>query len=436
MRPQSRTPNPPPRAPPPMPPLDPQLQHQFAREVVQRLRAAGFQALWAGGCVRDQLLGRTPKDYDVATSARPEVIRDLFGRRRTVAIGAAFGVITVLGPREAGSVEVATFRRDAPYSDGRHPDSVSFGSPEEDAQRRDFTVNGLFFDPLGGEVLDFVGGQADLQRRLLLAIGVAAQRIEEDKLRMLRAVRFAAGLDFEIEPATRDAVRAMAAQIEIVSPERIAQEMRRMLEDKGRARAVRLLLDMQLAEVILPEITAPDAAAQARLATALAILQRPRAPRFALALAVLLFGQTDAAGAQRLGRRWRLSNKEIGRTCWLVAHHEALSGAAARPWSAVQPVMIDAGMDDLLAVDTVRAELGLAEAADVEWARQMRARPPARSSAAADHRRRPGAAADSRRPVVSPVAGAGPGGAIGRRGAEQGGGPGGGRAVAYGGGAP
>ena len=125
----------------------PPAQRDFALEIVQKLRAAGFEALWAGGCVRDQLLGLAPKDYDVATSATPDQIRDLFGRRRTLPIGAAFGVVTVLGPRAAGQIEVATFRTDAAYSDGRHPDSVTFTTAEHDAQRRDFTINGLFFDP-------------------------------------------------------------------------------------------------------------------------------------------------------------------------------------------------------------------------------------------------------------------------------------------------
>ena len=131
-----------------MPEIDPAKQRRFAVEVVRRLREAGFTAYWAGGCVRDQLLGRTPKDYDVATNATPQQIQKLFGRHRTLAIGAAFGVITVKGPKAAGMIEVATFRKDAAYSDGRHPDSVTFSSAEEDARRRDFTINGLFYDPI------------------------------------------------------------------------------------------------------------------------------------------------------------------------------------------------------------------------------------------------------------------------------------------------
>src|SRR4051794_9936514 len=159
---------------------DPARQRAFAIEIAQKLRSGGFEALWAGGCVRDELLGLTPKDYDVATSATPDQIRDLFGRRRTLPIGASFGVITVLGPREAGQIEVATFRTDATYSDGRHPDSVTFTTAEHDAERRDFTINGLFYDPIAEKVVDYVGGQQDLKAKMLRAIGEPRLRIGED----------------------------------------------------------------------------------------------------------------------------------------------------------------------------------------------------------------------------------------------------------------
>src|SRR3954469_10452800 len=167
---------------------DPAVAREFAIDVVRRLREAGHQSLWAGGCVRDQLLGQMPKDYDVPTDAVPDRVREVFGRRRTLAIGASFGVITVLGPERAGQIDVATFRRDAAYSDGRHPDAVSFSDAENDAQRRDFTINGLFFDPIAEQVIDYVGGQDDLQRHVIRAIGDPLARIAEDKLRMLRAV--------------------------------------------------------------------------------------------------------------------------------------------------------------------------------------------------------------------------------------------------------
>src|SRR5262245_48693939 len=171
-------------------------ERDFAIDVVKRLQEAGYQALWAGGCVRDELLGITPKDYDIATSARPEQVQQFF--RRTVAVGASFGVVEVLGPRHDGEflkVQVATFRSDVAYSDGRRPDRVVFSSAKEDAQRRDFTINGMFIDPMKNELIDYVGGQADLQARLLRAIGDAHVRFEEDKLRLLRAVRVATRYD-------------------------------------------------------------------------------------------------------------------------------------------------------------------------------------------------------------------------------------------------
>src|SRR5690349_3855336 len=174
--------------------VDPAAQRAFALDVARRLRERGYESLWAGGCVRDQLLGLTPKDYDVATNATPEQVRDLFGHRKTIAIGAAFGVISVIGPRPAGQIDVATFRRDSDTSDGRRPDAVTFTNAEEDARRRDFTINGLFFDPIDERVIDYVGGQEDLKRGVMRAIGEPAQRFDEDKLRMLRAVRFTATL--------------------------------------------------------------------------------------------------------------------------------------------------------------------------------------------------------------------------------------------------
>jgi poly(A) polymerase len=214
----------------------------------------GYTALLAGGCVRDMLLGRVPKDFDVATTARPEQVRAVFGKRSTLEVGASFGVILVRGSAEGGDVEVATFRREGTYSDGRHPDAVEFCSPEEDARRRDFTINGIFFDPIAETVHDFVDGRADLARNVLRAIGTPRERMIEDKLRMLRAVRFAAGLGFEVDPATADAIRGMASQLSVVSAERIAQELRRMLSVPSRARALSLCRELELLAPIFPDL--------------------------------------------------------------------------------------------------------------------------------------------------------------------------------------
>ena len=229
-------------------------QREFAVEVVRQLRAAGHTALFAGGCVRDLLLGRPAKDYDVATTATPDQVRRLFGHKRTLPVGASFGVIIVLGPREAGHVEVATFRTEGPYQDGRRPSSVAFCTPEEDARRRDFTINGMFYDPMETRVLDFVGGEADLSSRVVRAIGDPHERVREDKLRMLRAVRFAATLDFALDPTTAEAIREMAGQLIIVSAERIAQELKKMLVDRHRRRAIELSESTELLPIILPEL--------------------------------------------------------------------------------------------------------------------------------------------------------------------------------------
>ncbi|MBN1396065.1 MAG: CCA tRNA nucleotidyltransferase [Pirellulales bacterium] len=342
----------------------PEEQRRFAVEVVRRLRRAGFEAYWAGGCVRDQLLGRTPADYDVATDAEPEQVRELFGRRRTLAIGAAFGVITVRGPRGAGMIEVATFRRDSEYSDGRHPDSVSFSSAAEDASRRDFTINGLFYDPIEERVIDFVDGRRDIAVRVVRAIGSARERFAEDKLRMLRAVRFAAAFDFALDEEARAAIAEMAGEIRAVSPERIAVEMRRLLADVNRASAVRLLLDTGLAAAILPEIVPGDEEQRQRFDGTLAWLDRLGEDcGFAAAMAALLANRVDSDGAAEIGRRWRLSNDERQRICRLIEHRDALLTADSMRWSKLQPLLISEGIGDLLRLTETASAKGMEAAA-------------------------------------------------------------------------
>src|SRR6266404_2812348 len=223
---------------------------EAARKVAARLRDAGHIAYFAGGCVRDLLNGKVPKDIDIATDARPELVQRMFPR--TYAVGAHFGVIVV---HENGfQFEVATFRSDGAYLDGRRPVEVHFATAEEDAARRDFTINGMFFDPEKEEVIDFVGGRADLERKLIRAIGDPAQRFAEDRLRVLRAVRFATVLGFEIDPATWDAVRASAASINEISAERIREELVRIFLSPNRARGWDLLDASGLMRVILPEL--------------------------------------------------------------------------------------------------------------------------------------------------------------------------------------
>lgn len=224
----------------------PRADREHALAVLTRLRSAGHVAYFAGGCVRDLLLGRQPKDFDVATDAPPARVRVLFSN--TQAVGAAFGVILV---RHHGSqIEVATFRAEGPYLDGRHPAQVRFTTAEEDARRRDFTINGLFLDPIADRVIDFVGGQEDLKAGMIRAIGNAEDRFEEDHLRMLRAVRFASRFRFAIEPGTAGAIRRHASQLVRISPERIAEELRIMLTPTSRADAYRLLDELGLRALI------------------------------------------------------------------------------------------------------------------------------------------------------------------------------------------
>ena len=242
----------------------------FATSIVKTLRQRGFQAYLVGGCVRDLLLRREPKDYDVATDATPAQVMGIFPE--TYAVGAQFGVVLVPSPdsaggnpasasSKAGTVEVATFRSDIGYSDGRHPDEVRFSrDPREDVARRDFTINGMLLDPLSGpapgDVLDFVGGRKDLEAEIIRCIGDPERRFGEDKLRMLRAVRFAARFEYAIEPATFAAMQKLAGEIQVVSRERVRDELTRMLTE-GHARRAFLLLDESgLLRQVLPEISA------------------------------------------------------------------------------------------------------------------------------------------------------------------------------------
>ncbi len=221
-----------------------------AFKVVHILQRSGYEALFAGGCVRDMKLKRVPKDFDVATSATPDEVEALF--RRTVAVGKAFGVVRV---RELGAeIEVATFRAEGRYLDGRRPSSVRFTSAAEDASRRDFTINGLFFDPVRRRVLDYVGGERDLKRGVIRAIGVPKARFEEDHLRLLRCVRFAAQLGFRIDSGTWKAVVALTPKIRSVSAERIRDELTKLLCSPFRVQGMRLLQRSGMLRVVLPEV--------------------------------------------------------------------------------------------------------------------------------------------------------------------------------------
>lgn len=331
---------------------------QFAVEVVQRLVEAGYQALWAGGCVRDFLLEGEPADFDVATDARPDQVRKLFGRRRTLAVGESFGVIIVLGPKEAGQVEVATFRTDATYSDGRRPDAITFSTPQEDALRRDFTINGMFYDPLAEELIDYVGGQSDLEARIVRAIGDPHARIEEDKLRMLRALRFAARFDFVLDESTLLAIRTHGPQIEVVSQERISDEFRKMLRHPSRARGMEMIAESGLLPHVLPEII--DCWGDGNYATnTLEMLQLQRVGGFELAASIVFrcLSERVATGPQDrhrateldvLGKRLRLSNQECDDISWLAGHYRQIQNAEALTLAELKPLLADSRRDQLI----------------------------------------------------------------------------------------
>lgn len=321
----------------------------FAIKVVQQLQQAGYQALWAGGCVRDQLLDLTPKDYDVATSATPDQVRDVFGHQRTLPLGASFGVITVLGPRSADPIEVATFRRDGGYSDGRRPDAVEFTDAREDALRRDFTINGMFYDPATDEVLDFVGGQDDLKAKQIRAIGLADQRIEEDKLRMLRGVRFAAKYQFELEANTLQAIQQRATEISAVSCERVGVEMLRMLADPNRATAVKLLRQSNLLAEVIPE-GQQLFASEEQWQQMLSQLSKLQPDDFCAAAAILLNPILKTVKADVIMQCWKLSNDQRKKIEFACSKQAILSDCLNRPWSQIQPLLLSPHIQSAVAL--------------------------------------------------------------------------------------
>ncbi len=319
-------------------------KYRNAVGIVRTLRSAGYEAYLVGGCVRDLLMRRAPKDYDVATDARPERVAKLF--RRTIPVGAQFGVqIVMIGKTP---YEVATFRTDQEYKDGRHPEGVVFSNPKEDVLRRDFTVNGLFYDPIKKKVIDYVGGREDLKRKLVRAIGDPAKRFSEDKLRMLRAVRFAATLGFELDPATFKAVQSAAGQITEVSPERIRDELVKLFTGPHPGRGLELLDESGLLKVILPEVEKmkgvqqppefhpegdvfihtrmvldglPGSSAVVAIGALLHDVGKP--PTFRVADRIRFDGhdRVGAKMAEGICRRLRFSNAETGAVADLVGEH-------------------------------------------------------------------------------------------------------------------
>ncbi|MBI4576136.1 MAG: CCA tRNA nucleotidyltransferase [Planctomycetes bacterium] len=347
---------------------------RHARDVAGRLSAAGHRALFAGGCVRDRLLGREPRDYDVATDATPERVEALFPR--TILTGKRFGVVQVVG--EGVVTEVATFRAEGGYSDGRRPDQVRYTDEREDALRRDFTINALFLDPRDGEVIDHVGGRADLAARRLRAVGDPARRFAEDHLRMLRAARLATELGFAIDEATAEAARVLAPRVAQVSGERVREELRRLLEAPARSTGVEYLRRLGLLPVVLQEVAALQSVEQppefhpegdVYVHTLLCLEALPRGTSFEVALATLLhdvgkpatFQRADrirfnghdkvgAAMAEAICERLRLSREERERVVWLVAKHLVLKDVPGMRAATRKRLLASPYLDDLLTV--------------------------------------------------------------------------------------
>jgi poly(A) polymerase len=355
---------------------------KVAREIVARLRESGHITYFAGGCVRDMVRGLTPKDYDVVTDARPEAVQTLFPR--TFAVGAHFGVIIVL--EKGFQFEVATFRSDDAYIDGRHPSAVHFSSPEEDAQRRDFTINGMFYDPVAEKLIDFVGGCADIDAKLVRAIGDPARRFAEDRLRMLRAVRFATVLDYQIDKNTWDALVANASSINQISAERIRDELMRIFQSPNRVRGWDLLDGSGLMRAILPELDAMKGVLQPEqfhpegdvfVHTRLMLQMLPAEVSVSLVFAVLFhdvakpvtatvdktgrirFNEHDRIGAEMteaIMRRLRFSGAEIEATVEMVRQHMVFKDAPNMRVAKLKRFMARSTFDEELELHRVDCE--------------------------------------------------------------------------------
>ena len=350
---------------------------ELATNLIRRLQAAGHTAFWVGGCVRDYLLGREPGDFDIVTSALPEQIEKLF--QRTVAVGRKFGVMIVV--EDGRQFQVATFRAEADYRDGRHPEQVTFGDAAADARRRDFTVNGLFYDPIAEKSRDWVGGEADLRAKIIRTIGSPDERFAEDHLRLLRAVRLAAQLDFQIETQTFAAVQRHAAKIQTVSAERIRDELIKLFRPPHAARGLELLRDSGLLKQVLPEIAAtetceqsPDYHPEGNVFAHLCLMLRhlPAGADASLPWAVLMhdvakpvtasrdpktgsihFYEHEKIGAQmaeQIMERLRFPRKQIDEVTEAVRHHMQFKDA---------PQMRKATLRHLLLRDTFPLELEL-----------------------------------------------------------------------------
>jgi len=374
------------------------FKYDAALKILRTLRQRDYEALLAGGCVRDILLRRRPKDYDIVTNARPDEIKSLF--ERTIPVGEKFGVVCVVS---AGvQFEVATFRSEDGYEDGRHPTNVRYSGAREDALRRDFTINGMFLDPIEGSIIDYVGGQDDLKKKSIRAIGDPEQRFSEDYLRMLRAVRFATTLAFRIESFTMKAIQANAAKIMEISAERIRDEIEKTLIAPKRKRGLELLEESGLMAHILPEVLAGKGVKQGRklhpegdvwehTLLAMSLLDEPT---FVMAMSVLLHdvgkpvtaAEGDAerpfAGHERVGEeisrtiseRLKLSNKETEEIAFLVRHHMMLKDVAQMRKSTFKRLLAHEYFEELMELHRIDAMASNGDLANYNIAKEGKKR--------------------------------------------------------------
>jgi len=375
---------------------------QNALEIVKTLQKHGYKAFFAGGCVRDMIMGKESEDYDIATSALPEDIMKLF--ERTIPVGVQFGVVIVV--KDGHNFEVATFRTEGSYSDGRHPDYVAFSTPEDDVKRRDFTINGLLYDPVKNEILDYVGGQEDISKGIIRTIGNPVERFTEDKLRMIRAARFACRFNFPIHEDTRQAIIQLAKNIHVVSAERIREELEKILTGTNPHIGIKLLDELCLLQEILPEVSSmkgvrqpenfhPEGDVFVHTLLCLSKLvpvseQGMERPSWTLAMGILLhdigktitfeeldrirFNLHEKVGADMAARicdRLKTSNAEKDRIVWLVLKHLYFKDAQKMRLSKLKRLLAEEGYPELAELCRIDALASSGDLSDYHYCQEM-----------------------------------------------------------------
>jgi len=375
---------------------------QNALEIVKTLQEHGYKAFFAGGCVRDMIMGKESEDYDIATSALPEDIMKLF--ERTIPVGVQFGVVIVV--KEGHNFEVATFRTEGSYTDGRHPDYVAFSTPEADVKRRDFTINGLLYDPVKNEILDYVGGQEDISKGIIRTIGNPAERFTEDKLRMIRAARFACRFNFPIHEDTRRAIIQLAQNIHVVSAERIREELEKILTGTNPHIGIKLLDELCLLEEILPEVSSmkgvrqpenfhPEGDVFVHTLLCLSKLapvpeQGMERPSWTFAMGILLhdigktitfeesdrirFNLHEKVGADMTAKicdRLKTSNAEKDRIVWLVLKHLYFKDAQKMRLSKLKRLLAEEGYPELAELCRIDALASSGDLSDYHYCQEM-----------------------------------------------------------------